>query len=88
MLLPLLALHYIQTIVDDFGDGSDLSVQFSLNCVQIETALVCDEADCEPQVTETTRATYSVEVGLRCLGKVKVDDHGHSLNVNASCQHV
>ena len=33
LLLPLLALHHIQTLVDDFGDGSDLSVQFSLDCV-------------------------------------------------------
>ena len=49
---------------------------------------MCDEVDCEPQVTEMTRATYSVEVGLRCLGEVKVDDHVHSLNVNASCQKV
>ena len=47
-----------------------------------------DEVDCEPQVTETTGATYSVEVGLRCLGEVKVDDHVHSLNVNALCQKV
>ena len=49
---------------------------------------MCDEVDCKPQVTETTRVTYSVEVGLRCLGKVKVDDHVHSLNVNVSCQQV
>ena len=35
-----------------------------------------------------TGANYSVEVGLRCLGEVKVDDHVHSLNVNVSCQQV
>ena len=33
LLLPLLALHHVQTFVDDFGDGSDLGVQFSLDCV-------------------------------------------------------
>ena len=31
--LPLLALHHVQTLVDDFRDGSDLSFQFSLDCV-------------------------------------------------------
>ena len=56
--------------------------------LSIEAVLVCDEVDCEPQVTKTTGATYSVEVGLRCLGEFKVDDHVHSLNVNASCQQV
>ena len=49
---------------------------------------MCDEVDCKPKVTETTGATYSVEVGFRCLREVKVDDHVHSLNVNASCQQV
>ena len=39
-------------------------------------------------MTETTGATYSVEVGLRCLREVKVDDHVHRLNVNVSCQQV
>ena len=33
LLLPLLALHHVHTFVDDFGDGSDLGVQFSLDCV-------------------------------------------------------
>ena len=50
--------------------------------------LVCDKVDCKPQVIEMTRVTYSVEVGLRCLGEVKVDDHIHSLNVNAMSQQV
>ena len=50
--------------------------------------LVCDEVDCKPQVIERTRAAYSVEVGLRCLGEVKVEDQVHSLNVNVSCQQV
>ena len=50
--------------------------------------LVYDKVDCKPQVIEMTRAAYSVEVGLRCLGEVKVEDQVHSLNVNVSCQPV
>lgn len=50
--------------------------------------LVCDKVDCKSQVIEMTRAAYSVEVGLRCLGEVKVEDQVDSLNVNVLCQPV
>ena len=87
-LLPLLVLCYVQTLVNGLWYRSDLSIQFSLNCVQVEAVLVCDEVDGKPQMAKTARAAYSMEVGLRRLGEVKVDDYIHSLDVNASCQQV
>ena len=41
-----------------------------------------DEVDGETQVTEPSRAADTVEVGLRGLGEVKVDDHVHCLDIN------
>ncbi len=40
------------------------------------------QVDSKPQVTEPARTTDPVKVGLTILGKVKIDDDIHRLNVN------
>ena len=49
---------------------------------------MCDEVDGQSEVTETTRAAYSVQVGLGGLGEIKVDDHIDCLDVDTSGQKV
>ena len=46
------------------------------------------EVDCEAEVSESTRAAYSVEVGLGGLGEIKVDDDVDCLDVDTSRQKV
>ena len=45
-----------------------------------------DEIDGQSQVAEPPRATDAVQVGLRRLGEVKIDDYIHRLDVNAPRQ--
>lgn len=45
---------------------------------------MCDEVDCEAEVTEAPRTAYSVKVGLRGLGEIEVDDYVDCLDVNTS----
>ena len=40
-----------------------------------------DKVDCETEVSESSRATDSVEVGLGGFGEIKVDDNIDSLDV-------
>ena len=49
---------------------------------------MCYEVDGEAEVPESTRAAYSVEVGLGGLGEIKVDDDIDCLDVDSSRQEV
>ena len=70
------------------GYGLDLRSQLLLDPVQRKAIVVRDEIDGDSQMTVATRTSDPVQVGLRHLGKVKVDNHIDSLDVNASCKKI
>jgi len=75
-------------LVDDRRDGLDLSTELLLDLVQVEAVVVGDEIDGQAQVAEAARATDTMQVGLGVLGKVKIDDDVHGLNVDTSGEEV
>merc|ERR1719509_406507 len=79
----LVELSHVERFVDDLGDGSDLCPQLLLNPVQGETIVVGYQIDGNSQVTESAGSSNSVQIRLRHLWKVEVDDNVDSLDVNS-----
>jgi len=77
-------LGAIEALVNDRRDGLNLRAQLLFNPVHVEAVFVRDEVDCKTEVTETSRATNSVQVRLGRLREVKVDNHVDSLDVNTA----
>ena len=74
----------VQTLVDVLRNGLDLSAQLLLDSVEVEAVLPVDQVDSETQVTETTRTTNTVKVGLGVLGEIEVDNDVHSLDIDTT----
>lgn len=55
---------------------------------QVDAVVVGDEVHGQTQVAEPARAADAVQVGLRVLREVEVDDDVHRLNVNATREEV
>lgn len=78
----------IETLVDLLRDGLDLRAELLLDLVQVEAVLVRDEVDRKTEVSETTRATDTVQVRLGVLGEVEVDDDVDRLDVNTAREEI
>ena len=64
----------IQSLVDGGRDRLDLRTKVFLDLVQIETIVVRDQVDREAEVTETARPADAMQVRLRALREIEVDD--------------
>mmetsp|Transcript_97126 Transcript_97126/g.258092 ORF Transcript_97126/g.258092 Transcript_97126/m.258092 type:complete len:271 (-) Transcript_97126:782-1594(-) len=69
-------------------DGLDLRAELLLYPVQVEAVLVGHEVDAQAEVPEAPRSADAVQVRLRVLGEVKVDDDVHRLYVYAAREEV
>lgn len=69
-------------------NGLDFSAKFTLNAMQGETIFVSNQIDSNTQVSKPTRTTNPVQVSFSHLGKVEVDDHVHSLDVNTTSEQI
>ena len=47
-----------------------------------------DEIDRQAKVTEAARSTNTMQIRLTIPGKIKIDDHIHGLNINATSKQV
>lgn len=47
-----------------------------------------DEINGQSKVAVATRPAYPMQISLSCLGKVKIDNDIHSLNVYTTCQQI
>jgi len=88
LLLLLLELCDVEALVDDLGDGADLRAELVLDPVQGEAVVVRDEVEGDAEVAEAAGPTDAVEVGLRHLGEVEVDDDVDCLDVDAAGEEV
>lgn len=78
----------VELFVDVLGNGLDLSAELLFDLVQVESILPVDKVDGETKVSETPRTTNAVQVGLRILGEVEVDDDVDRLNIDTASQQV
>ena len=66
----------------------DLRSQLLLNAVQVETIFPVDQVDSKTEVTETSRSTDAMEVGLRVLWKIEIDNNVDSLNIDTTGEQI
>lgn len=78
----------IKLLVDILGDGLNFSSQLLLDLVQVETVFPIDQVNSQTKVTETTRTTNTVQIGLCVLGEIKVDDDVDRLNIDTAGQQI
>ena len=65
----------VEILVDVLRNGLNLGVQFILNLEHVILVVLCDQVDGQTKVTEPSRPTDSVQVGVTVAREVKVDDH-------------
>lgn len=78
----------VEVAVNLARNGLDLRAQLLLDLVQTKAVLVGDQIDRQTQVTKASRATNAMQVGLRCLWKIEIDDHIHRLNVDSASEQI
>ena len=88
LLLLLLELRYVEALVDHLGDGADLRAELVLDSMQREAVIVRNEVKGNTEVAEAAGPTDAVEVGLRHLGEVEVDDDIDCLDVDTTGEEV
>lgn len=77
---------HVQLGIDHFRNRLDFRSELLFDAVQWKSILVCDEVDCDTQVTETTRPTYAMEVSLRHFWEVEVNHNVYALDVDTYVQ--
>jgi hypothetical protein len=83
-----LAVGHVELRIHFLWDGLNVCLQLLLDAAQIVAVLEGDEVDRNAQMTETSRSSDTMQVGLGVAREVKVDDHIHRLNVNAASEQV
>jgi hypothetical protein len=58
------------------------------NLVQIESVLIGYQVDGQTQVTKSSRAANTMQIGFGILWEIKVDDNIDGLDVNTSGQEI
>lgn len=81
-----LKFGHVESLIDDLWHRFDLSAQLFLDGEKVVAVLVGDQINGQSEVPEPSRAANAVQVGLRGLGEVEIDDHIHRLDIDASCQ--
>ncbi len=79
---------YVETLVDMLGDRLDFGAQLLLDTIEVESVLIGHKIDCKTQMTKTSGTTNSMEVRLRILWEVEINDDIYGLNVNATSKKV
>lgn len=78
----------VKALVNGGRDGLDFGTKLLLNSVKVEAIFPVDQVNSQTQVTETTRATNTMEISLGVLGEVEVDDDVDSLDIDTTSQKV
>jgi hypothetical protein len=74
----------VKTFVNLLRDWLNLGTELLLDPVQVKTVLVGYKVDGEAEVSETSRSANSMEVCLRVLGKIKIDDDVDGLDIDTA----
>lgn len=88
LLQAIEILAYIEATVNDRWDWTNLRTQFLLHSSQALTVILGNEIHSKTQVPKTSRTTNTVQIGLTVLGKIKVDDNIHRLNVDTTSEEI
>jgi len=78
----------VKPLIDYRGDGFYLGAQLLFDLVQVKAVFIGDEVDGQSQMTKASSTTDAVEIGLRVLWEVKIDDNIHRLYINPPSKQV
>jgi len=70
------------------GNRHNSRVEFLFDTIQVESIFVGDEVDGNSQVAISSRSSNTMQVGLRVLGEVEVDDNVDRLNIDSSGEQI
>ena len=87
-LSPSRTSDAVQALLDDGRDRLDLRPELLLDPIEVEPVVVGDEVDRQAQVAKAPRAADAVQVRLRRLGEVEVDDDVDGLDIDAAREQV
>lgn len=88
LLLLLMELRHVKSFVDVPWYGTDFCAELLFNAMQSEPVVVGNQVNRHPEVTEPATPPDPVQVRLRHLWKVEVDDDIHGLNVDAASEKI
>ena len=78
----------VEILVDVLWDGRNLGAQFILNLEHFMLVIFSDEVEGETEMTESTRTSDSVEIGVRAAWEVKVDNHVHRHDIDTTREQI
>lgn len=78
----------VELLVDGLWNGCNLGTELLLDSVEVEAIIPINQVDGQSQMSETSRSTDAMEISLRILGKIEIDDHVHSLNVDTASKKI
>lgn len=78
----------VEVLVDVLRNRLNLGLQLILDLEHIALIVVGDKIDSETEMTEATRATDTMQVGLSIFGIVKVDDNVDRQNINTAREQI
>lgn len=78
----------IQRLVDDGWNGLDLGAEVLLNVVEVKTIIPVDQVDSQTKMTIPSGSTNTMQIRLRILGEVEVDNHIYSLDINTTSEEI
>ena len=74
----------VELLINGLWNGGYLGTEFLLDPVEVEAIIPIDQIDRYSQMSKASRSTNTMEVGLRILWKIEVDDYVDSLNVDTT----
>ena len=78
----------VEGFVDDRWDRLNLGSQILLNLVEVETVVIGDEINSEPEVAETARTPDTVQIGLSTFREIEIDHHVDGWNIDPTCEEI
>jgi hypothetical protein len=81
-------LANVKAPINERRNRSDFGSEFLFHAPESVAIVDCNQVHSETQMSKSSRATNSMEVGFAVLGKIKVNDDIHRLNVNTSSKEI
>ena len=78
----------VEFLINGLWNGCNLGTKLLLDSVEVEAIIPIDQVDRHSQMSEPSRSTNAMEVGLRILRKIEIDDHIHSLDVDTTSKKI
>lgn len=78
----------VELLVDGLWNGCNLGTKLLLDSVEVEAIIPIDQVDGHSQMSETSGSTNAMEISLRILRKIEIDDHVHGLDVDTTSKKI